>query len=40
MVKSIRSKPNVKFAKNTTDYKYDGSMQDIIGERFKITRKI
>ena len=28
MVKSIRSKPNVKFAKNTTDYKYDGSMQD------------
>jgi len=29
MVKSIRSKPNVKFAKNTTDYKYDGSMQDM-----------
>jgi len=27
MVKSIRSKPNVKFAKNT-HYKYDGSMQD------------
>ena len=28
MVKSIRSKPNVKFAKNSTDYQYDGSMQD------------
>ena len=29
MVKSIRSKPNVKFTKNTSDYKYDGSMQDL-----------
>ena len=28
MVKSIRSKPNVKFAKNSTDYQYNGSMQD------------
>ena len=28
MVKSIRSKPNVKFAKNSTYYQYDGSMQD------------
>ena len=28
MVKSIRSKPNVKFAKNSADYEYDGSMQD------------
>ena len=28
MVKSIRSKPNVKFAKNSTNYQYDGSMQD------------
>ena len=28
MVRSIRSKPNVKFTKNSTDYQYDGSMQD------------
>ena len=29
MVKSIRSKPNVKFSKNSTSYTFDGSMQDI-----------
>ena len=29
MVKSIRSKPNIKFSKNSTRYTYEGSMQDI-----------
>tara|TARA_B100000989_G_C19357442_1_gene391783 strand:- start:437 stop:691 length:255 start_codon:yes stop_codon:yes gene_type:complete len=28
MVKSIPSKPNIKFTKNSIDYKYNGSMQD------------
>ena len=29
MVKSIRSKPNVKFAKDSVNYSHDGSMQDV-----------
>ena len=29
MVKNNRSKPNVKFLKNSTSYTFDGSMQDI-----------